>query len=237
MRVIILAGGKGTRLRPFTTSIPKPIVPIGERAILDILISKLTRAGVKEVTLCVNHLGELIRAFCGDGSKWGIAIKYSTEQDPLGTIGPLKMIKNLPKNFLVMNGDLLTDLDFKQFYNYHLKNGALLTLAVYERKLKSDFGIVKIDESKNIVLDFTEKPEQKFTVNMGIYTLKKEVMKYVPKNKPFGIDDLILTLLRRGETIKVYPYHGYWLDIGRPEDYDKANIDIQNPKLRKVIFR
>jgi len=228
---ILLAGGKGTRLRPYTITIPKPLVPIGDKAILEILIGRLKKFGVSDIVLCVNHLAELIEAYFGDGSKWGVKIQYSFEQEPLGTVAPIKLIKDLPDNFLVMNGDLLTDLDFRKLYNYHLKNQALLTVATYKRKPKVDFGVIDIDKNKNVAIGFKEKPEYELNVSMGVYVFNKKVLDFVPENKPFGFDNLMLTLLSKKQTIKVYPYDGYWLDIGRPEDYERANKDIKKLNL------
>lgn len=226
MKAIILAGGKGTRLKPYTVVMPKPLVPVGNRAILEILIGRLKKYGVTDLALCVNHLAELIMAYFGDGSKWGVKIRYSIEDKPLSTVAPIKLIKDLPENFLVMNGDLLTDLDFKKLYNYHLENEALITVATYKRTAKIDFGVIDIDKDKNVVVGFKEKPKYELSVSMGVYMFNKKVLDFVPDGEPFGFDDLMLALLDKGQTIKVYPYDGYWLDIGRLEDYEKANEDI-----------
>lgn len=226
MKAVILAGGKGTRLRPYTVIMPKPLVPVGDRAILEILIGRLKKYGATELTLCINHLAKLVMAYFGDGSKWGVKIKYSMEHKPLSTVAPIKLIKDLPENFLVMNGDLLTDLDFEKLYIYHLKNKALITVATYKRAAKIDFGIIDIDKDKNVAVGFKEKPEYELNVSMGVYVVNRKVLDFVPDNKPFGFDDLMFTLLNKKQTIKVYPYDGYWLDIGRPEDYEKANEDI-----------
>lgn len=231
MKAVILAGGKGTRLKPYTTILPKPLVPIGDKAILEILIGRLKKYGITDLTMCVNHLAELIMAYFGDGSKWGVKIEYSFEDKPLSTVAPIKLIKGLPENFFVMNGDLLTDFDFNKFYNYHLLSNELLTVATYKRKHKTDFGVIDIDEAKNIATGFREKPEQILNVSMGLYVFRKDVLDFVPENTPFGFDDLMLTLLDKKKAIKVYPYDGYWLDIGRPEDYEKANEDIEKLNL------
>jgi len=231
MKAIILAGGKGTRLRPYTMVIPKPLVPVGDKAILEILIGRLKKYGITDLTLCVNHLAELIMAYFGDGGKWGVKISYSMEEKPLSTVAPIKLLKNLPNDFFVMNGDLLTDLDFRKLYDYHLRNKALLTVATYKRKPKIDFGVFDINETKNIAVGFKEKPEYVLNVSMGVYVFNKKVLDFVPEDKLFGFDDLMLTLLDRKQTIKVYPYDGYWLDIGRPDDYEKANKEIKKLSL------
>jgi len=227
MKAVILAGGRGTRLKPYSTVIPKPLVPIGNKAILEILIGRLKKFGITDLTVCVNHLAGLIKAYFGNGDKFGVNIEYSVEDEPLGTVAPIKLVKRLPENFFVMNGDLLTDLDFKKFYNNHLENKAFITIATYKRISRIDFGVVDIGKSSGIVKGFKEKPEYELDVSMGVYILNRKVLEIIPQNKKFGFDDLILGMLRRGQTIKVYPYNGYWLDIGRPDDYEKANKDIK----------
>jgi len=227
MKAVILAGGKGTRLKPYSTVIPKPLVPIGNKAILEILIGRLKKFGIRDLTICVNHLAGLIKAYFGDGKKFGVEIEYSIEDKQLGTVAPIKLVKGLPENFFIMNGDLLTDLDFKNFYNDHLENKALMTIAIYKRISKIDFGVIEVDRAKNIVKDFKEKPKYELNVSMGVYILNKKVLEIIPENKKFGFDDLVLEMLKKGQTIRVYPYGGYWLDIGRPDDYEKANRDIK----------
>lgn len=233
MRAVILAGGRGTRLKPYTTVIPKPLVPVGERAIIDILISRLVKCGVDEVTICLNHFAEIIQAYLGDGSKYGIKIDYSLEDEPLGTVAPIGLIQGLPEDFLVMNGDLLTDLDFRELFKIHLASKALLTVSTYHRTTKIDFGVLELDPLDNKVTGFREKPEYSFNVSMGVYVMNRKVLEYVPKNKPFGFDNLMLGLLEKNIPVNVFPYSGYWLDIGRPDDYEKANEDLV--KLTSIL--
>jgi NDP-sugar pyrophosphorylase family protein len=225
VKAIILAGGKGTRLKPFTSVIPKPLVPVGDRTILEILIGGLKKDRITDLVLCVNHMSGLIKAYFGDGAQWGVNIEYSVEEGFLSTVAPIKLVKNLPDDFLVMNGDLLTDLDFRDLYDYHLQNRALLTIATYKRTSQIDFGVIDIDEDRQTVVGFREKPVQELNVSMGAYAFNKRLLCYVPDNKPFGFDELVLTLLREKRAVNVYPFSGYWLDIGRPADYDKANQD------------
>ena len=225
MRAIILAGGRGTRLKPFTSVIPKPLVPVGDRTILEILICTLYACKITNLTLCVNHMSALIRAYFGDGSRWRVSIQYSEEAGFLGTVAPVKLVSNLPDDFLVMNGDLLTDLNFYDFYEYHLRNRAPLTIATTQRVSQIDFGVIDADRERNVVRGFREKPLQELTVSMGVYAFRRSVLQYVPDNTPFGFDDLVLTLLREKQAISIYPFNGYWLDVGRPADYDKANRD------------
>lgn len=227
MQAVILAGGKGTRLRPYTTLIPKPLMPIGENAIINILLSRLTKFGVTEVFLCLNHFADIIKAFLHSGEKTGIKINYSFENIPLGTVGPIRLLENLNNDFLVMNGDLLTDLNFLNFFQYHLNNESQLTVAAYERKVKIDFGVLDVDFNNKKLIGFYEKPEYNYIVSMGIYAMNKSIVQLIPENKFFGFDDLLSSMLNKNYPVKIYPYTGYWLDIGRPDDYDKANEDIK----------
>lgn len=225
-RAIILAGGKGTRLKPYTVSLPKPLVPIVDKPILEIIILQLVKNGFNHITLTINHMAEIIRAFCGDGSKWGVKIDYSQESMPLSTMGPLKLIKDLPENFLVMNGDVLTDLNYEDFFNYHVDNKNLYTISSYQREQLNDFGVLKVNED-NSLTGFKEKPINKYQVSMGVYMANRQILQYIPKNKSFGFDDLMLELIKRKRKVKVKNHDGYWLDIGRPDDYEKAATDYE----------
>jgi NDP-sugar pyrophosphorylase family protein len=226
---IILAGGKGTRLRPYTVVLPKPLMPIGEFPILEVIIRQLVFHGFTNITLSVNHQYEIIKAFFGNGSKWGVIIEYSLENDPLGTMGPLKLIKDLPENFLVMNGDILTDLSFANFFNKHVKDSNLFTISSYKREQKVDYGVLNIDKNKQLI-GFTEKPSLSYDVSMGIYMVNKEVLKYIPENLNFGFDKLMIDLLKNNKIISVNQFEGYWLDIGRPDDYMLAIEQFEEMK-------
>ncbi|GAB3336900.1 sugar phosphate nucleotidyltransferase [Micromonospora halotolerans] len=223
MHVVIMAGGAGVRLRPYTSTLPKPLVPIGESyAILEIVLRQLAARGFTHVTLAINHLGSLIRAFVGDGSRFGLAVDYVEEQQPLSTIGPLFGIRErLPEHFLVMNGDVLTDLDYADVLARHAGSGAPLTVATYRRSVKIDFGVLELAGDK--VTSFSEKPVLHYRVSMGVYGLSRSTIAHYPVGQPFGFDQLVLDLLGRGEPPTGYEFDGYWLDIGRPEDYDEAN--------------
>ena len=227
MKAVILAGGKGTRLKPYTTVIPKPLVPVGEKAILEILITRLKKEGVKEVFICLNHFAEIIMAFFGDGSRFGLKIHYTLEDEPLGTVAPVRLIRDLPEHFLVMNGDLLTDLPFHELFNYHLANKALLTVSTYTRETKIDFGVIDVERGSLLATGFREKPSYTFDVSMGVYVMNRDVLEFVPAGRRFGFDDLMLTLLGRQLPVKIFPYSGYWLDIGRPDDYERANEEVE----------
>ena len=233
MRAIILAGGKGIRLRPYTTLIPKPMVPLGGRmSILEVVLNQLAQSGFTHVTLAVNHLSHLVMAYFGDGSRWGLKLDYSLEDEPLSTIGPLTLIDDLPDNFLVMNGDILCDLNYRKFFEWHVEANADVSVSVYKRETKIDFGVLKYDEDL-VLREFQEKPTYSFDVSMGIYCLSRRVVEKLPRGTVYGFDNLMLDGIRNGVNIKINPFDGYWLDIGRPDDYEYAdrNFDQLSVKL------
>ena len=232
-RAVVLAGGKGTRLRPYTVVLPKPLMPIGEYPILEVVIRQLSRHGFDHITLAVNHQAELIKAFFGDGSKWNLYIDYSLEDQPLGTMGPLRLINDLPDNFLVMNGDILTDLDFNEFYIEHANNNKLFSISSYEREQYIDYGVLKVNHEGKLQ-GFVEKPKNKYNVSMGIYMVSKRALKFIPQSGLYGFDSLMLDLLKSNETVDVKAFNGYWLDIGRPDDYMQA-IEQFNDMRDKFI--
>lgn len=235
MHVVILAGGRGVRLRPYTTALPKPLVPIGnEYAILDIILQQLRSYGFESVTLAIGHLGSLIRAFVGDGSRWQLAVDYAEEDRPLSTIGPLfNILDQLPEDFLVMNGDVLTDLNYGHLLRAHVAAEAPLTVATYRRNVKIDFGCLEINQDNQIV-SFTEKPTLYYGVSMGVYALSAKTLAPYPRGVPFGFDELVLDLLARDERPDAYQFDGFWLDIGRPDDYDEANLRFD--ELRPALL-
>jgi len=231
-RAVILAGGKGTRLKPYTISLPKPLVPVGDMPILEIIIRQLVKSGFNHITITINHMADIIRAYCGDGSKWGIKIDYSLEDKPLSTMGPLKLIKDLPENFLVMNGDVLTDLDFDTFYKDHVKSNNLFTVSAYSRDQKVDYGVLEVGFDNKLV-NFVEKPVNRYNVSMGVYMANRKILEYIPENQLYGFDHLMLDLIRLQNPATVKVHSGYWLDIGRPDDYEKACNDVEE---NKIIF-
>jgi len=223
MRAIILAGGKGTRLRPYTALIPKPLVPLGDKySILEIIIIQLVNSGFTHITLAVNHLSQLIMAYFGDGSRLGVKLDYSLEEGELSTIGPLTLIEDLPENFLVMNGDILCDLNYQDFFNFHIKSGSQITVSAFRRQVKVDFGVLQYDMNGHLK-QFQEKPEFDFDVSMGIYCINKTVVDALPRGKKYGFDNLMVDGLANKQNIIISPFSGYWLDIGRPDDYEYAN--------------
>lgn len=221
MKAVILAGGRGTRLAPYTAVFPKPLMPIGERPILDIILRQLQHHGVTDVTLAVGYLAELLMAYFDSGDRVGVRIAYSREEEPLGTAGPLKLVSGLTESFLVMNGDVLTALSFSDMAKSHRASGAAATIAVYPRDVKIDLGVVEHDE-QGALTKYIEKPTYHYQVSMGIYMLEPRCLNLIPNQQRFDLPDLMRQLLDQGEQVNCYRYHGYWLDIGRPDDYEKA---------------
>jgi NDP-sugar pyrophosphorylase family protein len=223
---VILAGGQGTRLKPFTVVLPKPLVPIGEQPVLEIILRQLRRAGIERVTLAVNHRANLIQAFFRDGSPWDLAIDYSLEERPLSTIGPLCLIPDLPETFLLMNGDVLSDVDFAAVCQHHQESGALFTIVAATRRHTVDYGVLQLDAAARTLTGFSEKPTTDYVVSTGIYVVDRRVLSCVPRGVPYGFNHLMADLLARGERVNVYSHDGYWMDIGRPEDYAQAVEDF-----------
>ena len=217
---VILAGGKGTRLRPYTVTLPKPLVPIGDTPIIEITIRRLARARFDLATLAVNHMADLIRAYFGNGEKFGVPLRYSLEPEPLGTFGPLRLLADLPEQFLVMNADVLTDLDLGVFLDRHIGSGAAFTIAATRRDHVLDFGVLGVEGER--LVSFREKPTLSQTVSMGIYGVSRRALDFIPPQGPFGFDELMHKMLAAGERVDVHHHDGYWLDIGRPEDYELA---------------
>ncbi len=232
-RAVILAGGMGTRLRPYTVVLPKPLMPIGEYPILEVIIRQLIAGGFDHITLAVNHQAEIIKAFFQDGKRWGIRIDYSLEDKPLGTMGPLTLIDDLPENFLVTNGDVLTDLDFAAFHDEHVDRESIFTISSMRRQHRIDYGVLDTDGS-GVLTGFREKPSVEYEVSMGVYMVSAEALSFIPKNRLYGFDNLMLDLLAAGRPARVRPFEGYWLDIGRPDDYVKAIEEFEAMKSRFI---
>jgi NDP-sugar pyrophosphorylase family protein len=228
MQAVLMAGGKGTRLRPFTNILPKPLVPIGEISVLEMVIRQLRYYGFKHVVIAVGHKAELIMAIIGDGSRFGLDITYHYEDEPLGTMGALSQIDNLEDNFVVMNGDICTTLNFMEFCTHHVNSGAVATVAVYSRHEKIELGVIDADESKERIIGFTEKPTYDFLVSMGVNAFQKSIVDLIPKNRFFGFDDLMLKLLEEKRDVRCFPFDGLWHDIGRPDDYELMLEDFKS---------
>jgi NDP-sugar pyrophosphorylase family protein len=225
MRAIILAGGKGVRLAPLTAVIPKPLVPIRGKPILELVIQQLKDHGFQKITLAVGYLADLIRAYFQDGSKWGIEITYSHEEFPLGTAGPLSLIDQLQETFLVMNADVLTTIDYTDLLRYHRAIRSTATIGASERQAKIDFGVI-VRDGNNQIKEYLEKPTSSYLVSMGIYIFEPQVLNFIEPNKYLDFPDLVKLLLRAGLPVCYYLFSGYWLDIGRHEDYAAACNDF-----------
>lgn len=232
-RAVILAGGKGSRLGPYTTVLPKPLLPIGDRAILDVVVHQLRDLGFADITLAVGHLAHLVRAVMGDGSKWGVSIDYQEETEPLGTVGPLGDIDRLDDSFLVMNGDVLTTLDYSDLMDLHRESGNLLTIASHRRVVRTDYGVLHVNGSAGrtrTVTGFEEKPEVPYVVSMGVYAMSPGALEYIEQGVYLDVPDLVLRLIEAGEQVGSYLFDGYWLDIGRPQDYERAIAEYESLK-------
>jgi NDP-mannose synthase len=225
MKAVVLAGGKGTRLLPYTRIFPKPLIPIGEMPILEVLIRQMHSAGINDVILTVGHLSELMRAFFKDGSQFGVHITYSYEDTPLGTAGPLALVDALDDTFLMTNGDVLTTLPIAEMVANHKQNGAAATIAMHIRNIKIDLGVIRLNGEQE-VKDYIEKPTYEYLVSMGLYVFEPRVLNYIPKHQYLDFPDLIKILLAAGEKVNGYLFDGYWQDLGRPDDYEQAIKDF-----------
>ena len=232
-RAVILAGGRGTRLHPYTHVLPKPLMPIGDYPILEVVIRQLALSGFNHITLAVNHQADIIQSYFNSGVKWGVTIDYSLEKEPLSTMGPLKLISSLPEHFLVMNGDVLTDLDFSEFFIRHVNGGHLFTISACERAQASEYGVLRVNATRNLV-SFEEKPVIIHEVSMGVYMLSRPVLDMIPRGRAYGFDRLMVDMLKARMAVHVERHAGYWLDIGRPDDYHRA-IEIFEKQRERFL--
>ena len=230
MRAVILAGGKGTRLWPYTAVLPKPLLPVGDRPILEIVLAQLARAGVTRATLAVGHMAHMFPQILRPGNRRGMRVDYAKEKRPLGTAAPLRNIPGLKETFLVLNGDILTDLDFRLLVKYHKQKRAQATVATFKRSVGVDFGVVEANRD-GMMAGYLEKPRLYYRVSMGIYVFEPAVLKHLPKRGPFDFPELIGRLLAAGEPVASFPFRGRWLDIGRPDDFHSAQAEMtRHPK-------
>ncbi|MGA8572966.1 MAG: sugar phosphate nucleotidyltransferase [Desulfobaccales bacterium] len=235
MRAIILAGGKGVRLAPVTEVIPKPLVPLGGRPIMEIVIRQLHRHGFRHITLAVGYMADLIRAYFGDGAKFGVQLDYSYEAQPLGTVGPLALIDDLDDTFLVMNADVLTDFNYQDFLNFHKAHGGVATIGAYQRQVIIDLGVIKADGDHR-VQSYVEKPTVSHLVSMGVYVFEPQILSYIRGKGYLDFPDLVSILLREGQQVWYLPHNGYWLDIGRHDDYAQAAEQFENLNLKHGLL-
>jgi len=230
MKAVILAGGKGSRLKPYTTSFPKPLMPVGDKPILEILVRQLAAAGQKDIILAVGHLAELIISFLGDGTQFGVNITYSREDKPLGTIGPLSLMKDeFKETFLVINGDTLTDLNYSKLLINHKNSKCIATIALSKREMEIDFGVPTLTE-KSMIEKYEEKPKIFYHVGTGICVFEPDIFQYVQSSERTDLPDLLKKLFAAGKKVNGYVHEGYWFDIGRPADYEAACKFIETHK-------
>jgi NDP-mannose synthase len=229
-QAVIIVGGEGVRLRPYTVVLPKPLMPIGDYTILEVLILQLKRFKFEEIFLATGYKSALIKSYFGDGKNYGLKINYINEKKPLGTIGPIKSINGLKNHFLVMNGDILTNINFSKFLDNHIKSKSNFTIASFNRSHQIEFGVIekKNDKLKN----FIEKPKKTFEICMGIYAANKNIIQIIPKNKFYGLDHLVKDMLNKDHSINVHNHKGLWFDIGRPVDYHKVVDYFKNNKKK-----
>lgn len=220
-RVVILAGGRGTRLAPYTSILPKPLMPIGDRSILETVIDQLADAGARRVTLCVGYLSHLIRSVFEHRAADDVDVDFIHERDALGTAAPLRLVDGLDDTFIVMNGDILTTLDYCALLRHHRESGNLLTIAARDRHIKIDYGMLHLDSANRLQL-FEEKPQIVSPVSMGIYVMEPEALAFVPPEGRFDVPDLVQALLAAEQPVGAYRFEGLWFDIGRPSDYEAA---------------
>ncbi len=232
MQAVILAGGKGRRLRPYTTVLPKPLMPLGDMPIIEVVLRQLAAGGFDQVTVAVGYLAELLMAYCGDGSKFGLKLSYSREEEPLGTAGPLALIDGLDDTFLVMNGDVLTSLDLRGLVQQHRASGAVATIATHQRQQQINYGIIESDDHDRVSA-YIEKPTYRYQVSMGIYVLEPAVLGFIPRGQYLDLPDLVRQLMAAGRPVMAHPFDGYWLDIGRHDDYEQAveEFEAMRPML------
>jgi NDP-sugar pyrophosphorylase family protein len=233
-QAVIMAGGKGARLRPYTLVLPKPMMPVGDQPVIEILIKWLRRWGVKQVFITTGYLGHLITALCGDGKQWGLDIIYTREPQPLGTIGALRLLQDyLTDTFVVMNGDLITDLDLRALVALHRQRKGLVTIAVNQKPIAIDLGVLENENGR--LSAFREKPTLTFQVSMGIYCLEPSVLDLIPQNVPFGFDSLMHEMLLRDLPVYLYKHDGLWMDIGRAEDFCRAQESFLREDMSRVL--
>ncbi|MDE2292039.1 MAG: NTP transferase domain-containing protein [Elusimicrobia bacterium] len=235
-QAIILAGGRGTRLRPFTATLPKPLVPVGDRPIIEIVLRQLRHFGFTDIVIATGHLAELIEAFCGDGRRWGVRLRYVREERPLGTSGALRMVRGLQPDFLTINGDILTTLDFGRLFARHVESGAAATLGVCVRRTLVDFGVLRLDGSDRL-RDYVEKPTLRHLVSMGVNVFSRKALSLIRPGEALGIPDFVTRIAASGGRVVGFRNAADWLDIGRPSDYELAQEIFSSPRRRRRYLR
>lgn len=228
---VILAGGRGTRLRPFSITIPKPLLPLGDIPIVEILLAQLAAAGINRVVMTLGHMAHLFMATIADGSRWGIKVEYLQEEEPLGTAAALRLVQDLDEDFLVMNGDLLTTIDYVTLFESHINSRAWGTIAIHRREVNIDYGVIESSED-GYLRNYIEKPTIPYAVSMGINVLSKRCLGFIPKTGKFDMPELMMALHHTGKPVLCYETDCYWQDIGRFDDYQQAIVDFTKDPSR-----
>jgi NDP-sugar pyrophosphorylase family protein len=224
MQAVLVAGGKGKRLQPYTLTIPKPLIPIGSEPIMEVIIRQLIKYGFSKIHVCIGYMGELIQSYFGDGSKYKVAITYSSETKPLGTVGPIALVESLDEHFIVMNGDTLCDIDYGSFLKQHSISGCPLTIATYAKKVKIELGVMEFDPSKKLKA-YIEKPTLQYNVSTGIYAMSRDILPLIPKNEYFDFPTLVKLLLEKKIGVQTIEHKGIWHDLGSIESFESAIED------------
>ncbi|TFH65338.1 MAG: nucleotidyltransferase family protein [Candidatus Zixiibacteriota bacterium] len=230
MRAVILAGGQGARLHPYATILPKPLMPVGNYPIAEIIVRQLRYYGIENITFAVGYLHHLIEAYFGDGSRWGVKIDYLYEERPLGTAGPLARLEKFDEPLLVLNGDILTDLNFADFYQAHLLSEKDITIASFTKRINIDLGVIKTNAATAVV-DYIEKPQHSFQVSMGVHVFSPTIVHFIPEDRHFDFPDLVRALISAHRRVEVYSHEGLWLDIGNTEDYFNATDVLERHRF------
>ena len=227
MKSVILAGGRGTRLQPYSLVVPKPLVPVGGMPVVELIIRRLRKFGLDEFIVTTGYLGDLIKAVCGDGSRWGVHIEYSDEPEPLGTIAPLNLIRDqLTESFIVVNGDTITDIDFHQLVKFHREHKGIATIAATRRDAQIELGVLQVNQEGGLT-GFQEKPCYEYIASMGLYVFEPDILEFIPERGAFGFDDLMYAFMEAEAPVYVYSHPGYWLDIGIMSDLQRAQDDYE----------
>ncbi len=227
LTAVLLAGGRGTRLKPYTLVLPKPLMPIGELPVLEVMLQQLGRVGVTRVVLCVGYLREILFAYLEPRrASYPFTLEYVTEHEPMGTVGPVTQVEGLTDTFLLGNGDVLTTLDYADLVRFHKARGAAMTVATAPRDVKIDYGVLEVDANQRITGQI-EKPTYHYDVSMGVYVVEPRALALVPRGMAYDVPELIRELIRRGEPVLSYKSDCYWLDIGRHDDYAVAVQDFE----------
>jgi NDP-mannose synthase len=237
-RAVVLAGGQGTRLRPYTAVLPKPLMPVGDRPVLDIVVRQLKRDGFEHITIATGYLAELIETFFRDGENYGVAIDYYRESEPLGTVGALGLIDGLDDDFLVMNGDTLTDMDYAALLERHRQSGAAATIATTTREVQISLGVLHFEQNgsheSHKLTGYTEKPKIEYQASMGVYCFSPRAVGFIEAGERLDFPDLILRLIAAGEEVRGWMCTDYWLDIGRHDDYEQAQAEFERMRDRLI---